>query len=42
MSEDDINKIWKKVDVEGWDEMKEDQINSCINFMQDKINILRY
>lgn len=41
MQQDDINKLLKKVNAETWEELQEEQILSCISFMQDKINKLR-
>lgn len=31
-------KLFKKADVDSWDEMTDKQIQSCIKFMEDKIN----
>jgi len=41
MSQDDIGKLWKKVDVEEWSEMSDKQIQSCIKYMADKIDKLK-
>lgn len=37
LNEDQISKFYKKVDVDSWEEMTSDQINSVIKFMENKI-----
>lgn len=41
MDAKELNKLWKKVNVEAWEEMTHEQIQSCIGFLDSKIQKLQ-
>lgn len=41
MSEEELLNLWKKANVESWDEMTQKQIQSCIKYLGDKIDKLK-
>ncbi len=40
-TDDDLAKLFKKVDVDSWEDMSKKQIQSCIKFLADKIDKLQ-
>ena len=41
MNQAELNKIFKKANVEDWSDMQQKQIHSCIKFLEDKIDKLK-